>query len=317
MRYPLAARFRGTLMGAIAGYFAATHPPKSASSPLSPELNPLDQAAIKGFLTALRSLAQGSGQLAWEDVAVYLEPLAATDRTLGFTIASLPVALFYHDAGDEFLPELQKAASSCGLHPTDEIVAQILALTIDLGLHDELHPPTLPAQLLAEFPHLPQDAVATRQLQHLQTALDQRWSCAIALQTLPSAGTLPRLPHALCTALFLLATSPRAPRLLLRRTQQTDASPFTALLTGALVGSYAGTAVFQAELEDALPHHPHWLSQTWHLNHLEEGNSLMEQLLARWAGLYKPTRPPGYSLDYTAIAPPNLLHHSRLKHLPR
>jgi len=320
MRYSLAARFRGTLLGAIAGHLAGSSLPSQrhlqptaqdrVNLSLTPALtapDPVIKCGIRGLRLVLSALAQGSDSLPWDQLTQELSPLAGSEQGLGFAIATLPLALYHHEAWEAHAPCLQEGAIACHLPREQGAIAPILALLLELAIYEELTPAQLPTQILANLSTIPADVAVVEQLQHLQHAIDRQCSMAIARHTLPNILPPLGLPSAFCEALYLVATSPYDPILLFQRLTHSATPGLTGLLAGALAGCLTGSATLQGFLETELRSTPTWLVEHWQFNALSEAIELMDQALAHWAGVYPSDPALNQTLDQMAIAPPNLV----------
>ena len=326
MRYSLAARFRGTLLGAIAGHLAGSSQPSPVALISQPRRQPMEpdrvdgvptppltspapviNGSIRGLWPILNALAVGTGDVPWELLAEGLSALPEAEQGLGFAIATLPLALYHHEAWDAHAPWLQEGAIACHLSPEQGAIAPILALLLELAIHEDLTPAQLPTQILVHLPALSAETAVAAQLRHLQSAIDRQCSMAIACHTLPNSPPSSGLPPAFCEALYLVATSPHTPLLLFQRLGHSSTPALTGLVAGALAGCLTGSTTLQGFLETELRSRPTWLIEHWHFHSLSAAIGLMDQALARWAGVYASDPALGQKLEQMAIAPPNLV----------
>lgn len=291
MQYSLMARFRGTLLGAVLGYYTVAA--RSGELPLESGRN---------MIALLRHLGEeGAISIPWAS----LTPATSLNAGVHLAVVSLPLMLYYHDREAQFHLELQAAAALWNLPQEATLAAWVLAETIALALLEELDLRRLPLQLIESL-ELAANTPAARQLSQLQVAHQECYSWAIAHHHLrhlnrdTSSGALP-LP--LLLALYSFLRSPQDPCLAFSLPKHDDAA-ITGLMAGAIAGSFNGTAKFPSQ-RGFLPLDTLAL---WDLVQVQDLQTLSDQLLAHWAGVYRP-RTQGTPVLKGAIAAPQVLQH--------
>jgi hypothetical protein len=199
MRYSLLSRFQGTLLGAILGEV-------------------LGDALVADGKSNRSLLNFSAGQWAsessrlttdnWSQMAIaYIDRLIQTGNPAdltpdpssapsgpkaGIAIATLPIALFFHENPEQLHYHLQQTASSWQI--SSEIKGGVLAVghAIALALQEQLHPLDLIPQLLTELNLAAHSPLFTHQLQQVQICLEQQIGLAKTLSLLsPDLLALP------------------------------------------------------------------------------------------------------------------------------
>ncbi|MBD1912520.1 MULTISPECIES: ADP-ribosylglycohydrolase family protein [unclassified Leptolyngbya] len=290
MQYSLMARFRGTLLGAVLGHTMAE---RADEQPLE---------VGKSMVALLRHVGEEGGEsIPWPAL------IAGSPSNPGARLAvvSIPLMLYYHDREAQLHQALQAAANAWNLPPGSTLAAMTLAEVLALALVEELELERLPLQLIESL-ELPSTSPAAQQLHHLQIAYQERYSWAIAqhhLQHLDLELSSETLPLSLLLAIYSFLRSPQDMRLAFSMPEHKHAG-VTGLMVGAIAGSFNGTA--------KLPSHG-WPSSittmAWDLAQPQELQALSDQLLAHWAGVYRP-HSQGAGLLKGAIAAPQLIRTS-------
>lgn len=293
MQYSLMARFRGTLMGAVLGYHTIAARSGSARSGEQP-------LELSKTTACLRHLGEeGATSIPWASFA----PAPSLDAGGHLAVVSLPLMLYYHDREAQLHLELQAAATTWNLPQEATLAARVLAETIALALLEELDLQRLPLQLIAGL-DLPANGPAARQLSQLQVAHEECHSWAIAhyhLQHLNLATSSGSLPLPLLLALYSFLRSPQDMQLALSLPEHEDAV-ITGLMVGAIAGSFNGTVQLPFQSWPV----PLSTLALWDLAQFQDLQTLSDQLLAHWAGVYRP-RIQGTSVLKGAIAAPQML----------
>jgi hypothetical protein len=257
MQYSLLNRFRGVLLGSFIGEIlgsgdglgrvlgkATLTPPKPDDTQPSQLLLPWSQVAACGTESLIRC-----GRLDLEDWVLYsgmtqpsLLLLKATASSSEAGVATLPIALFFHEDQAKLRQKLLEAAELWQHDSKADESVLAVAFAIALALTEKLDFATLIPRTLAYLGTSP--APLVQQLEQVQTLLEQGAGLDRTLTQLHQGtqrkGTSlgrPYLPIALAFYCFL--STPEDFRLCVTRAARSGyQSQTTATLTGALAGAY-------------------------------------------------------------------------------
>jgi ADP-ribosylglycohydrolase len=328
MHYSLLSRFQGTLLGAALGeVLGAALVADSKSNRSLLNLSAGQWASESGRLTA-DSCSQMA--IACVDRLIQtgnpddLMPSPSSAKA-GIAIATIPIALFFHENQDQLHYYLQQTASSW--QTSSEIQGGVLAVgnAIALAMQEQLHPLDLIPQLLTELNLVAHSPLFTHQLQQVQICLEQQLGLAQAmpllsldLNAMPSSslgnlsGQVSQDNLAIATELTALALSfycflstpedyslsllrsahgaiqiSRLKILLgLPRMQMIRAMGVTTALTGALSGAHNSLAGIPTDWRIKLDHaQDSPLVGLEFLSPVDKVKDLANQLLAVWSGV--------------------------------
>ncbi|MBD2122951.1 ADP-ribosylglycohydrolase family protein [Trichocoleus sp. FACHB-262] len=360
MRYSLLSQFQGVLVGAAIGELLGVawathlsqpdqselaqpqlflgHPERQAQQLLASE--PLSLSAPAwGRLTVLgaRSLVErGELDLAdWQqrfqsDVELgHPEGLGAE----GLAIASLPIALFFHEDETKLYRKLSQLYQCASLPPSSVLSSAVLAnfvlsLAIAQALQNQLQPQELIPQIINALTRLEAQsadpiadsetiAVLMQQLAQVQTLIQQNASLEMARSQLCQPLQDTALPNAqfispMMAALYCCLATPQDWHLAVLRSLQMKISPqLVATLTGALAGAYNSLAGIPVGWRLALDRQHSGIStlkSIWQVVESEaEVIELATHLLATWSGTYDTQKFPVKRCQVPAIAAPRVI----------
>lgn len=260
MQHSLRHRFRGALLGAALGEtlgmgYHEAFVAKSAVSWLaiqqwkfSPSSCPVpywSQIAVRqsqGFISGNFREAQeicllesslSSGNSASGN--------SASGNLAGIAVATLPIALFYHEDWHQLQHNLEQTASAWKIAlPITPILT--IAYTISLALRERLHLDTLIPRLITDLELYDRDPQLMQQLNQVQTWVQQRMGSSLVRSRVPEIP-LDADSIAIAVALYSFLSTPANFQLSLLRTAQIFPQPQVACaLVGALSGAYNGIA---------------------------------------------------------------------------
>lgn len=267
MRYSLLSRFQGTLLGAILGEIYGSQ----FSSKSSPTLGVGSRIALLGTQSLIRC-----GKL---DLADWMQHTGLPDRSVlasETAIATIPVALFFHENSTQLRQEVKSAATVW--NQTGEPVEGVLAVgdAIAQALTGKLQPASLIPQLLANLPD--NQTPAIEQLAQVQDLLVPKCSLETAKAKLCRGKQSHLSPVAMGFYCFL--STPEDFRLSVRRAVKSGCQPrITAAIAGALSGAYNSLSGIPLQ----------WSLSGNHVDR-EEILQLTARLLATWSGVYDPIK---------------------------
>lgn len=361
MRYSLLSQFQGVLVGAALGELVGTSweaqsAPASqpdAAAPPQPLINPdrwlqlltterfgeqLSTAGCGGRVAVLgaQSLVQ-RGEL---DLATWQQHLQSTSQhvpnmdgweTPEMAIATLPIALFFHEDETKLFQRLQQICQLVNSQSSSLLASFMVSWTIAQALRHQFQPQQLIPQLIAAItrldmaftsPMIDLDLTAgvMQQLAQVQTWLEQPASLEVVRsqlsqfsQPLQSAA----IPHELkqlqpvLSALYCCLATPDDWRLAVLRAVQMKVSPSSvAALTGAIAGAANSLTRIPVTWRLALdqPNGISRLKLLW--QGVESESELLElasDLLASWSGTYDTRKFPVKRHQIPAIAAPRVI----------
>lgn len=307
MRYSLSSRFRGTFLGTAIGEILGTS--RAITTGFS-YLNtielgyklgqckpPFETKSLDARLAVVG--AKNLIQLGRFDVDAWhntFEP--NSEDTINYhpttaILATLPIALFYHENEIKLRQNLQLALGAVGQDdPVIRDGALAVGYAIAQSLKEKLNVATLIGQIIAFIgePHQ-----ITQHLGQVQTLLEQQASLEQAVTQLSNE---PSTPIALAFYCFLSTVEDF--RLSLRRAVQTNQPQLTSAIVGALSGAYnskSGIPInWQLRESDAN-------LAAWGIT-AAEMLQLSDSLVAVWSGVYNQAI---YPSDINAIAAPRVI----------
>lgn len=242
------------------------------------------------------------------------------------TVATLPIALFFHDQPDQLLQQLQQGIQ-VWQNPSPSLALEqaVLAVSyaISLALREELDPGTLIGQILK---HLDPQFILHQQLQQVQTFTEQRVSLETVRERLLLSSSELNLGHktdqisadlksitCIALAFYCFVSTPQEPALSVLRAAQTGLTmPMVSTITGALSGAHNGFYSFPvswqlqlkrtASSSQAISAEPQTTQEM-----LFVGESLQRatELFAVWSGAYNTTNPLFETHPTLVVSAPN------------
>lgn len=310
MRYSLLSQFRGALLGSLVGEIlgsnngrmpsrlllkASPQDNQSLVAPFSTQLN-WSQIATCGIESLIHC-----GRLDLEDWQLRsskvesLSLLKNTANSSEAALATLPIALFFHDDQGKLRQQLQQAAAHWQQTDENEGVLAI-GYAIALALTEKLNH-TLITQILSYLGNA--DTRLGQQLQQVQNLIDKGATLNNAVYQLRQQAKLQGSTDtlgAIALAFYCFLSTPEDFRLSLSRASRIAYKPqLTSALTGALAGAYNSNIGIPIG----------WRLEANQINMSIQRLKLSEQLLAVWSGAY------GVSviepLPWAAIAAPRVI----------
>ncbi len=314
MRYSVLNRFRGVLLGSFLGEIlgsgstqgqvlggAASIAPKQGDAHLSPSLSDWSQIAACGTESLIRR-----GQLDLDDWVLHsgitqssLLLLKNTASSSEAAVATLPMALFFHDDPVKLRQHLLKAAAVWQQNSEASEGVLAVAFAIALALTEKLDSTTLIPRTLTYLGKAQTPLV--QQLEQVQTLLDQGAGLDTTLIQLrrerSRRSDLLELSYtSIALAFYCFLHTPEDFRLSVTRATRTGYQPqITAALTGALSGAYNSII---------------GIPVGWRLaaNRISTGSQrlqLADHLLAVWSGVYDVSATE--QLQQAAVAAPRVI----------
>lgn len=362
MRYSLLSQFQGVLVGAAIGELLGASCAAQASqsqlgavskrSVLNPEqwMQHLFSSATSealprtsetrwGSLAILgaRSLAQ-RGELNLGDWQRHLQLLQLQTEEIvdlrsleagGMAIASLPIALFFHEDQTKLYQQLQQVSQGAALQAPAILASFIISLAIAQALQNQFHPHQIIPQIIAAITRLetrldcpiaePDSmTILMQQLAQVQTLLEQHASLELArsqfyqtFQATPPSSALKQMQPIL-VALYCCLATPNDWRLAVLRSAQMKMAPqLVSTLTGALAGAFNSLSGIPVEWRltlDQLHSGTSTLKSLWQVVELEsEVMELATHLLATWSGTYDTQKFSVKRYQVPAIAAPRVI----------
>ena len=270
MRYSITSRFHGALLGATIAE-KISNPSKSNSTAIAKLIIPGAQSLIE--------LGRFERQ-SWLKKLLILEltPLQAV-------VATLPLALFYHDNKINLRSNLLSVASIWQYEPVIQESILAIGYAIAQALTEKLHPTKLIPQIVS-FIDAPNTEL-TDALQQVQTLLEQK---AGIEKTIIAKGS--SVTNSVALAFYYFLSTVEDISLSVKRSIQ---SPFASKeIVGALSGAYNSAANIPSSWQIVAD------SQT---SPKAEMLQLSEDLVAVWSGVYDSKA----QLLSTAVAAPRVI----------
>jgi ADP-ribosylglycohydrolase len=329
MRYSISSRFRGTILGLAIGEnlgkssSVKQYPYYTATSPTSTQPQPLNQIGTQNLsldanpqivsmvILGMRTLIQ-KGKFVFED---WRHAFGGKDLNLGRLnsssapeliniIATLPIALFYHENKTELRQNLQLAMVAVGQDKPDcRDGALALGYAIALCVQAKLNRSELISQTIA-FLGEPQTQVAQKLLQ-VRTLLEQNAGLERAVTAL---DTDDRLSSHIALAFYSCLSTAEDFRLSVKRAAAKSAQPqFTSAMTGALSGAYNGISSIPATLRLPLSGNDKKPVLASGMTTKIEMLKLCDALVGVWSGVYDRANQPADLTQIAAIAAPRVM----------
>ncbi|UBF26651.1 ADP-ribosylglycohydrolase family protein [Kovacikia minuta CCNUW1] len=307
MRYSLLSRFQGALLGAALGDRLGFEFQKQPSH-LNYGKTAIDYAEALIHWGGQNGL--GLGQTNHQFSAPEKQsqsPLNQAQLMMAaeWAIATLPIALFFHDDEIKLQQTLQTLVNGQGYGGLQGGVLTS-GFAIAQALQERLKPldliPRTIAYLQRESTPTDSDSDLITKLQQGQSLLQEGRDLHTALRVLLPTNQSRTGNRAISLALFCFLSTPEDMRLtLLRAVRCGSESRMVCALTGALAGAYNSAGGIPVEWSLSLSKPSQILD--WQISG-PEICYLSERLLAAWSGVYDPTIS---SLSHSAIAAPGII----------
>ncbi len=219
----------------------------------------------------------------WDSIGVQVDAIAAlvkppiTDAALA--IATLPLALFYHDDLSRQRQAMEQAMAAWQLNDESQGWLILFAYAISQAIKGHLDPPIFIDQSQAYL-----RVAGSYESPVLETLLGQLDEIKSLHRSLAQTAQLSH-PIAIAIACFL-STPENLPLALHRASQLARPQSSITTLTGALSGAYNGAVSIPAAW--IMP----WMHSATGIPSVQELQTLTLQLLATWAGAYTPSNFP-------------------------
>lgn len=298
MRYSLTSRFRATFLGASLQQVQSVNCVNSASS-RHEQVRVNEYTSWERVATGLTYSLIQSGRFDRTDRAFVdlIVPEMTRPTNAKAIVATLPLALFYHDHQTKLRQNLQQFAL---WFDDPEIAAGSLAVgyAIAASLKEQLRATTILPQIITFIaePHLQ----LTHQLAQVQNLLEHNASLAEAISVLEKQPS-----SAIALAFYCFLSTPHDLQLSVMRAAITSKSRTVGAIVGALSGAYNGTASIPIRWRLALSHADRPLA-AWGCQDQAEMLSLCDSLFAVWSGVYHSTTLTSL-VPATAIAAPRVI----------
>lgn len=325
MRYSLSSRFRGTLIGMVIGDIGkcgATTKHFSCLDATPHTQRQLLNRSVEQHNGAAEALAGRFAVLGAESLIrlgrfdlddwrhtfrqdSLLRLLVASPDQNGINylsitgiVATLPIALFYHENEIKLRQNLQLALTAVGHDPVSRDGALAVGYAIAQSLNEKLNAATLIPEIIS-FIGEPQTQI-TQHLAQVQTLLEQRAGLERAVTELRAQ---PSTPIALAFYCFLSTLEDL--RLSVMRAALTRYQPHvTSTITGALSGAYNSTFGIPINWRLALSGDPKL--GTWGITEIKI-LQISDSLVAVWSGVYDQVTHPPDLTQVAAIAAPRVI----------
>lgn len=297
MRYSLSSRFRGTLLGAALGENFASHVKRQ-----SQQLDGWHKMAVLGA----ESLIQ-LGRFDLDDWRALFLRESSTQNTMNHVstkaiIATLPIALFYHENEIKMRQNVQQLVAVWQDDPVSRDGALAVGYATLVSLTEKLNPAELIPQTIAFLGE--RQNQMSQQLAQVQTLLEQGAGLERAVTQL-GRNAQPSTPIALAFYCFLSTLEDLG--LSVRRAARAGYQPqITSAITGALSGAYNSTAGIPISWRMALSR-PDAKLTAWGMTTEAEMLQLSDSLVAVWSGVYDQVTHPTELTPVAAIAAPRVM----------
>ena len=321
MRYSLSSRFGATFLGAVIGEMIGSSKGVSIrrfSYPNAIKLHqeqllrrvekqkyPVEAKYLGGRLAIIgaeRLIQLGRFDLDdWHDA--FTKDLLAKDTincnpTIAI-LATLPIALFYHESEIKLRQNLQLALTAVGQN--DAMIrdgALAVGYAIALSLNEKINAATLIPQVIT---FLGEPHQITQQLLQVQTLLNQQAGLERAIATLGRDATTP-----IDLAFYCFLSTLEDFRLSTLRAAQTDYQPqITTAIAGALSGAYNSISGIPVNWRMALSRFEAQQAG-WETTEVEM-LQVSDALVSVWSGVYDQVTHPTDSNSVAAIASPRVI----------
>lgn len=216
-------------------------------------------------------------------------------------IASIPVALFYHEDEIKLRQNLLALVKiwSAELVGQDEVLA--VGYTLSQSLKEKIHPATLIPQIIS---FLGTPSRMAQDLARVQTYLEQGSGLEIVATEFQQPEMLQRSRVAL--ALYCFLSTAEDYRLSILRAARIDARQITATLTGAISGAHNGTVGIPASSLQIVLSRSETALAAWSMD-ITQMLELADRLLAVWSGVYSQSQGASGLTQIAAIAAPKVM----------
>ncbi len=280
MRYSLVSRFRGTMLGALLGESLASANEKQ-------QKNCLDwkKMAILGTesLIELGRFDLVDWQRRQQQTGIILETSGYISPQV--ILATLPVALFFHENTILLRQNLLKAVKIC---QDDQLVQDwtlALGYAIAQSLTEKLSSATLIPQITSFLGKTPTN------VPHILVKLNNLLAKQAGLEKIQAEMSREeKLSYTMAMAFYCFVDTTEDFRLsVLRATRVSSHSLFISAITGALSGAYNGTLGIPVSWRFL---HPKAGSAEWLQSNFSLMLKLADALVATWSGVYPPALHP-------------------------
>ena len=316
MRYSINSRFRGTILGLAIGarlgkcgskhYLSAPSGTSNTLQITGQSLEPhnysssSDAQIINLALTGMKSLIQ-KGRFYLSD----WHQCVAKDlgvSPLNSIIATLPIALFYHENEIKLHSSLQLALTAVG---QDEPENRDIALAVGYAIAQALQAPLHPLEIISRTTtFVGASTILSQKLSLVKIFLEHN----AGIETVATALEQHHLSSSLALAFYCWLSSLEDFRLTIRRVMQNSPQPqITCAITGALSGAYNGTLGIPATLQQPLFLPPADLMSARSMTTQKEMLRLCDALVAVWSGVYDQANQASNLTGGVAIAAPRVI----------
>lgn len=278
MNYSLFNRFQGCLWGLVLGEALGSGGVSSLSLPSGEFQQGFD---LRHSSVAVALLAAMIDAQTWKPALVnnpeirHLSTENLTDAVRA--IATLPIALFYHDDLNRQRQALEQMAEALQQDSESWGWSILFAYSVSQALKGQLDPHLFVDQSQAYL-----RITTTNTTVPLEAMLQQLDAIKHCLRSLTQTA---QLQHPVAIAItYFLHTPTNLPLALLRVQQRFPSHPGISALTGALSGAHNGAIAIPAAWQVALTH-------SSQVDRLPQAiPTLARQLLATWSGVYLPSQ---------------------------
>ncbi|MEA5601961.1 ADP-ribosylglycohydrolase family protein [Nostoc sp. UHCC 0252] len=276
MRYSPVSRFRGTFLGAFLGGSLA---PAGIQSQNYPDLG---RMAILGTesLISLGRLDLDDWIARQQQESLHLA--AADDISIKIIIATLPVALFFHENPIKLRQNLLRVLKIWEDDPVVRDGTLAVAYAIALALTEKLNPLTLIPQTIAFLGETPTSI--PKKLLKVQNLLEQGTGLSKAQAEFAREE---KLSNTIAMAFYCFLSTLEDFRLAVLRATHDGNSTFvrqaTGAITGALSGAYNGIGSIPVNWQVSLLQSN---SPVWGLTSFSQMLELTDAFVAVWSGVY-------------------------------
>lgn len=272
------------------------------------------------------------------------EPSPIADRSsdsfnaAGLAVATIPIALFYHDDLNQLQHHLEQVLAASQQTPqplsSSTMGAIVVGYTIALALRETLHPQTLIPQLLTDLNIRDRDPKLAQQLVQIQDWLEQGVGLAHARTLVQETDLNTSHSTPITLAFYSFLSTPENVRLTLLRTARLLHQPqLSCTIAGAIAGAYNSTTgmpfVWQRPLNlmsassstssgtsfSAITQQEPTLDQAMPVRHrLRQLLQHADLLLAAWSGVHAPIHWFNALPTSAVTAAPSLIRHNRHNH---
>lgn len=312
MHYSLRSRFRGAIIGLAIGArqqkFGSYKPQlsypdanlerslakQSFSPESSEELVTLVEAGMKSLIQRRKFDVEN-----WHHAVGKNSSLSALEAI----VATIPLALFYHENEIKLRQNLQLAVAAMGQNnPEIRDIALAVGYAIALSLQPKLHSAELISHTIDFVGN--SEGILTQNLFKVKDFLEQNAGLETVVINLERSG---RPSSCFALAFYCYLSTLEDFRLSLQRVVEKSPQPqLTCAITAALSGAYNGLAGIPATLRQQL-RCPSLGSGCANMTTEEEMLRLCDALVAVWSGVYSQVNQPTNLSQVAAIAAPRAI----------